>query len=149
MESLFDVTTYNNTIERLNKLTPETVAKWGRMNVAQMLAHCVHAFKVPLSDKKMKRSVLGIMLAWAFKEKLYNDEHWKKSLPTSPDFRIEHECDFEKEKSAVLESVTKFYKAGPMGAGRFPHPFFGSFTPEQWGKSMFKHMDHHLRQFGV
>jgi hypothetical protein len=53
------------------------------------------------------------------------------------------------EKEALLELVNKFYASGPAGITKFPHPFFGSFTPDQWGKSMYKHLDHHLRQFGV
>ncbi|MEO7444004.1 MAG: DUF1569 domain-containing protein [Ferruginibacter sp.] len=149
MESLFDVTTYNHVKERLNNLAPESKAKWGKMNVSQMLTHCQRIFHVPLSEKKLRPSFLGKLLGWAFKEKLYNDERWKNNLPTSPDFRIEHDCDFDKEKETLTSLIDKFYNAGPTGVGKYPHPFFGKFTPPQWGQSMYKHLDHHLRQFGV
>ena len=88
MQSLFDSETYNNTVDRINKLSPETAQQWGKMNVAQMLAHCKEAFKVPMSEKPMPRMLLGYLLGWAFKAKLYNDEPWKKSLPTAPNFII-------------------------------------------------------------
>ena len=149
MQSLFDVTTYNSIKERMNKLTPSSAALWGKMDVAQMLTHCQRAFAVPLSDKKMPRMLLGILVGWAIKSKLYNDEPWKKNLPTSPAFKVTDAREFEVEKQKLSQLIDKFYSAGPTGVGKFPHPVFGSFTKEQWGQAMFKHIDHHLQQFGV
>ena len=149
MLSLFDKNTYTDTINRLNALSPDAKALWGKMNVAQMLAHCKEAFKIPLSDIKPPRMLAGIIFSWMFKSKLYNDKPWGKNLPTSPDFKIKGERDFYIEKLKLSELIAKFYSAGPGGVGKFPHPFFGKFTPEQWGKSMYKHLDHHLKQFGV
>lgn len=149
MQSLYDLTTYNDVVARLNKLTPDTIPGWGKMNVSQMLAHCKEAFRVPLSEHKMPRAFVGRLLGWMVKSKLYNDVPWGKNLPTSPAFRITDEREFHKEKQELLELVNQFYTKGPTGTGRFPHPFFGKYTPDQWGKAMFKHIDHHLKQFGV
>ena len=133
----------------MNKISPECESQWGKMNAAQMLAHCKEAFKVPLSDKPMPRMMLGLLLGWAIKSKLYNEDPWKKNLPTAPNFIIKDERDFNTEKEALMELINQFYTKGPEGVGKFPHPMFGSFTKEQWGKSMYKHLDHHLVQFGV
>jgi hypothetical protein len=149
MQSLFDQSTYLETVDRLNSLSERSIAQWGKMDVSQMLAHCKQAFKVPLSEKKMPRLLLGRLIGWAFKSKLYDDEPWKQNLPTSPDFRIRDKRNFHNEQQDLLDMVTRFYNAGPGNAGKYPHPMFGSFTPEQWGKSMYKHLDHHLRQFGA
>ena len=149
MQNLFDAATYNNIAERMNKISPECESQWGKMNAAQMLAHCKEAFKVPLSDKPMPRMMLGLLLGWAIKSKLYNEDPWKKNLPTAPNFIIKDERDFNTEKEALMELINQFYTKGPEGVGKFPHPMFGSFTKEQWGKSMYKHLDHHLVQFGV
>lgn len=149
MKNLFDGGTYNEIIERINKLTPQSQRQWGKMNVAQMLAHCKEAFKVPLSDKKMPRMFLGLLIGWMIKAKLYNDSPWKRNLPTAPNFIIKDERDFEKEKKELTSLINQFYTGGPGNVGRFPHPMFGSFTTEQWGKSMYKHLDHHFQQFGV
>lgn len=149
MQNLFDTDTYTNMVSRLNSLSPENNAEWGKMNVAQMLAHCKEAFKVPLSEKKLPRLFIGRILGPLVKAKLYNESPWKQSLPTSPNFIIKDARDFNLEKRELLDLVNKFYAAGPMGITKHPHPMFGRFTPEQWGKSMFKHLDHHLRQFGV
>ena len=149
MKNLFDAGVYNEITERINKLTPQSQRQWGKMNVAQMLAHCKEAFKVPLSDKKMPRMFLGLLVGWMVKAKLYNDSPWKRNLPTAPNFIIKDERDFEKEKKELTSLINQFYTGGPGNVGRFPHPMFGSFTAEQWGKSMYKHLDHHFQQFGV
>lgn len=149
MKNLFDQDTYEEIISRLNALTPQTERQWGKMNAAQMLAHCKEAFKMPLSEKKLPRMFIGLLLGWAFKKKLYNDEPWKKGLPTAPNFIIKDERDFEKEKSGLTDLINRFYTGGPEKVGRYPHPMFGNFTSEQWGQAMYKHMDHHLMQFGV
>lgn len=149
MQSLFDVTTFNSIKERINKLSPQSLPLWGKMNVAQMFTHCQRIFNVPLSDKKTPRLLLGMLIGWAFKSKLYDETSWQKSSPTSPAFKVTDSREFEKEKEGLLQLVDNFYKAGPTGINKFPHPFFGKFSPEQWGKGMYKHLNHHLEQFGV
>ena len=149
MKNLFDPETYNEVINRMNALTPDTQHQWGKMDVAQMLAHCKEAFKVPLSEKKMPRMFMGLLIGWVFKKKLYNDDPWKKNLPTAPNFIIKDERDFATEKTELTELVNRFHNGGTEKVGLFPHPMFGTYTSEQWGQSMYKHMDHHLRQFGV
>lgn len=149
MENLFDKDAYNEIIQRLDTLTPQSQRQWGKMEVAQMLAHCKEAFKVPLSDKKMPRMFIGLLIGWMIKPKLYNEDPWKRNLPTAPNFIIKDTRDFEKEKQELITIINQFHKGGPANVGRFPHPMFGTFTSEQWGKSMYKHLDHHLNQFGV
>lgn len=149
MKNLFNKETYDEICNRINALSANSQRQWGKMNAAQMLAHCKEAFKVPLSDKKMPRMLLGLVLGWAIKKKLYNEEPWKKNLPTAPNFIIKDDRDFEKEKKELMDMISAFHNGGPGNVGKFPHPMFGSFTSEQWGKSMYKHLDHHLMQFGV
>ncbi len=149
MKSLFDKDCYEEVVRRMNTLTPSSQRQWGRMDVAQMLAHCKAAFTVPLSDRKMPRSILGLLIGWAIKAKLYNDDPWKKNLPTAPNFIIKDERNFEKEKQELMGMIDRFYNAGPENVGKFPHPMFGTFTSAQWGQAMYKHLDHHFGQFGV
>lgn len=149
MRSLFDTNTYTETVDRINNLSKQLPAQWGKMNVAQMLAHCKEAFKVPLTEKPLPRIFIGRIFGPFIKSKLYNEDPWKQNLPTAPNFIIKDQRDFNKERQELLDLVNKFYAAGPTGISKFPHPFFGNITPEQWGKAMFKHIDHHLNQFGV
>lgn len=149
MKSLFDKTVYEEIISRINNLSAASQRQWGKMDVSQMLAHCKEAFKVPLSDTKMPRMFMGRMLGWMIKPKMYGEGPWKKNLPTAPDFLIRDQRDFETEKKELSDLITEFYTKGSGNVGKFPHPFFGKFTQEQWGKSMYKHLDHHLMQFGL
>ena len=149
VKSLFDKTAYHEIMDRLNTLTPSSPGLWGKMDVSQMLTHCKRAFRVPLSEKPLPRMFIGRVLGWLAKPKLYNDKPWGKSLPTSPAFIVKDKRDFEKEKKALSELVEQFHTKGPDNVGLYPHPFFGKLTKDQWGKSMWKHLDHHLRQFGV
>ncbi len=149
MKSLFDADAYNELLNRLNMLQPGSARQWGKMDVAQMLAHCKVAFGVPLSEKKLPRLLLGRLVGWMIKSKLYDDEPWKKNLPTSPNFIIKEPKDFDVEKQQLAALLRQFHTAGLDGISKYPHPFFGKFTPSQWGMSMYKHLDHHLQQFGV
>ena len=149
MKNLFDKDTHAEIINRINILTANSRRQWGKMNVGQMLAHCKEAFKIPLSDKKMPRTFLGLLIGWIIKNKLHDDNPWKKNLPTAPNFIIKDERDFEKEKQELTILIDRFYHGGPDKVGLFPHPMFGTFTKEQWGKSMYKHVNHHLQQFVV
>jgi hypothetical protein len=149
MKSLFDKATYDEIVSRINSLSAASQRQWGKMEISQMLAHCKEAFKVPLSETKMPRLFMGRMLGWMVKPKMYGEGLWKKNLPTAPNFLIKDQRNFETEKKELSDLITAFYTKGTGNVGKFPHPFFGAFTQEQWGKSMYKHLDHHLVQFGV
>jgi len=149
MLNLFDSHTHQLMIERLNTLSENSPGLWGKMNVSQMLAHCKAAFKIPLTERKLSVAFIGKLIGWAFRQKLYNESLWKKNLPTSPGFKIVDERIFDIEKKQLEELINRFYTLGPEKAGKQVHPLFGKLTPEQWGQAMYKHLDHHFRQFGV
>ncbi len=149
MKNLFDKEAQDEILERLEKLTPESQRQWGKMEVGQMLAHCKEVIKVPLNNKKYPRIFIGRLIGWAMKPTMYNDAEWRKNLPTGLDFIIKDSKEFEVEKKEFTELVNKFYHAGPENITQYPHPFFGNFTSAQWGKSLYKHINHHLVQFGV
>ena len=149
MKSLFDTNTYNETISRLNNLSPQSQRQWGKMDAAQMLTHCKEAVKIPLSDKPLPRMFIGILLGWMMKANYYNEKPWGKNVPTLPGLTIKDERNFETEKQQLIALVHKFHQSGTDKVASFPHPFFGTLTKDQWGKGMYKHLDHHLQQFGV
>ncbi|MBL0356509.1 MAG: DUF1569 domain-containing protein [Chitinophagaceae bacterium] len=149
MKSLFDNTACEEILARINQLSPQSTRQWGKMDVAQMLAHSKEAFKVPLSETAIPRMFIGILLGWIFKKKLYNEEPWKQNLPTAPNFIIKDQRNFETEKKELLSLIEKFHSSNPAVIENIVHPMFGRFTGEQWGKAMYKHLDHHLKQFAV
>lgn len=149
MKSLFDKPAYEEITARMSKLTVESQRQWGKMDVAQMLAHCKEAFKVPLSKRSPPKQYPLALIGWMFKSKLYSNSPWSKGLPTAPNFIIKDERDFENEKAALMVLINAFHHSTPAAIEKIVHPVFGKFTGEQWGMAMYKHLDHHLTQFGA
>jgi hypothetical protein len=134
-------------VVRINKLTADSKPVWGKMNVAQMLAHLQMPLGVADGSHILKRNLMGMILGPLIKRKLYNDTPYKRSLPTAPSFiTVNSEREFEMEKAKLLDQIGRFTEANMVNDR---HPFFGKMTNEQWGRGMWKHIDHHLQQFGV
>ena len=147
IKNLFDPAVKQEVIERLNKLTADTRPLWGKMNVSQMLAHIQMPIRIAFGTHQPQGSFLLRLLGPLFKSQLWNEKPYKRSLPTDPTFVMTgSEREFEKEKSAVLEMVNNFTTENIVGER---HPVFGKFTKENWSKATWKHLDHHLKQFGV
>ena len=149
MKSLFEEATLLEIKNRIEQLRPTTSAKWGRMTVAQMLAHATGGMKMAAGEIHLPRILLGRFLAPFIKFTFYNDMSLPKGINTDKALVISEQRDFEKEQQELLKWVAKFHNGGPTNCTKTPHPFLGKFTPEQWAKGMYKHLDHHLRQFGV
>ena len=133
-------------LSRLDRLTPASQALWGKMNVAQMLAHLQMPMAVALGEHPLKSNFLLRMIGSMMKHKLYDDKPYKRGLPTAPSFRITNDRDFEAEKARVIDFIRRFR---PENIKNTIHPVFGKMSIDQWGKSNWKHLDHHLKQFGV
>jgi hypothetical protein len=149
MKSLFDPTAYAEISQRLDKLHPETQRQWGKMDVAQMMAHCVETLEVATGNKKLKRMPIGYALGWLVKKSYVSEKPFGKSTPTAPSFMVADAREFEHEKSRLKKILKQFHDGGEASATKHPHAFFGTLTPKQWGETQYKHLDHHLRQFGV
>lgn len=149
MKSLFDETTYREVLGRLDKIDSETQPDWGKMNAGQMMRHCQMPLELALGKTTIpKPNFFMKLLMKSFKKGMYDDKLWKKNIPTPKQFRVEDNRDFSKEKSKLTELATEFYGTREQ-TEREPHPAFGYFTYDQWGQMQYKHLDHHLRQFGV
>ena len=149
MKNLFEKEALAEIEQRIQALQPGAAAQWGKMNVAQMLAHCNIAFEYPNKNIKKPRLFMGRLIGWAIKPMIYNDKPTMKNAPTAPEFVMDTQKNFEEEKANLLSAAREFNRLGPTGAGLHPHPMFGRLTPEQWGCFMYKHLDHHLTQFGA
>ena len=147
VKNLFDPDVKQEILERINKLTPNSQQLWGKMNVSQMLAHVQMPIRIAYGTHQPKGSFLLRTIGPLFKSKLWDGVPYKQSLPTDPTFVMTGlEKDFEKEKTAVLELVHRFSHESIVGER---HPVFGKLSKENWSKATWKHLDHHLKQFGV
>jgi len=149
MKSLINQDSNFQIIERINKLTPSTQPQWGKMDVARMLAHCTVGLKIAFGEIKPKSNFLFKIMGKFFKKKIFASESFKKNSPTSKEFIIVDDKDFEEEKAALISYVKKCVEAGTDVFSKNPHVFFGKLTIEEWDELMFRHLDHHLKQFGV
>jgi hypothetical protein len=78
-----------------------------------------------------------------------NDKPFSQNNPTDPQLVVSDQRDFLREREQLKVKVRQFHEGGEAKCTRHPHPFFGSLTPQEWGRGMYKHLDHHLRQFGA
>jgi len=144
---MFDPSVKQEIIDRINKLTAQTQRQWGKMDVAQMLAHVQQPIEVAYGKRELKSHWLLKLIGPLFKTKLYNGQPYKQGLPTDRSYVMTGTVkDFEKEKQQLLEIIDRFHDPNLTDAR---HPVFGTFTKEQWSLATWKHLDHHLRQFGV
>jgi hypothetical protein len=135
---------------RLATLRPDSRAEWGKMTVTQMVAHCSVGIESATGDRQIKRVPIGYLLGPLVRGlALGDDKPMKKNSPTARDFIISGERDLDTERSRLTGLIDKFASGGPAKCTTHPHAFFGKLTAEQWAILMYKHLDHHLRQFGV
>jgi hypothetical protein len=150
MESLFNKTGNQKLIERINLLNNASQAQWGKMNVSQMLKHCQAPLNVAFGELKLKRGLLAILFGGMIKKKLMKDEKpFDRNLPTDKSFIVADKKEFEKEKNELTGLIKRFAEKGPDGLTKDPHPFFGKLSGKEWDVLQWKHLDHHLRQFGA
>ena len=151
MTNLFDATVANRVKTRLRQLDPQSERRWGKMTAAQMLAHCAVSMqwavgevvpeKAPLPARLMGRLVKPMVFR--------DDDPMRKNTPTAKSLIVAGDRDLGKERERLSGLIDKFATGGPAGCTNNPHSFFGKMTPEEWAILTYKHLDHHLRQFGV
>ena len=86
VKDLFDNAVKQEIIDRINKLTPTTQRQWGKMDVAQMLAHCQMPLGVATGKHRLKGSFFLKLIGPLFKSLPYNDKPFKKNLGTDKSF---------------------------------------------------------------
>jgi hypothetical protein len=150
MKNLFEPTAVNEITERMAHLKPDSERQWGKMNVAQMLAHCSSAIGMAEGKVTPPRILLGRLLGpLAKKSLIVKGEPMRRNAMTEKCALVTDERDFMVERQQLRESIDRFASGGPGICTKHPHFFFGPLTPVEWAVLMYQHLDHHLRQFGV
>ncbi len=151
MESIFDKKVTDELATRVSKLTPETQPAWGKMSVAQMMAHCNVAYDEVYAPDKFKTAT-GLKLWFLrtfIKPMVVGEKPYRKNLRTAPEFLIVDERTFQTEHEKLLANIHRAHEDGrEYFEGRLA-PSFGPMTADEWSNLFHKHLDHHLRQFGV
>lgn len=149
MTSLFIPADRESLSRRLAALEPGSVRQWGKMDPAQMLHHCALGLEAGTGDRPMEQLFIGKLLSPFFRGLVLGKRPFSRNGPTHPTFVVSDAQDFERECTRLATLIDRFVQRGPESAGRFTHAFLGRISGDDWGRLMYKHLDHHLRQFGV
>ena len=148
MKTLFASADRDAILSRIASLRPNSERQWGKMNPSQMLCHCAVALEAATGDRPMKQKFLGKIITPFIRSSALGEKPFGKNSPTDPSFVISDERDFAAERTRLVNLIHRFAERGPTFAANETHAFFGKLSGEEWGSLMYKHIDHHLRQFG-
>ncbi len=150
LPNIFSKEVSGQLIQRINSLTPATRPQWGKMNAAQMMAHINVSYEMVFEDQHAKPNFLMKMILRLFVKKMVTNEvPYKRNSKTAPAMVIADEKDFEQEKSRLVTYINETVK---LGEGYFDNKVshsFGKMTIVEWNNMFYKHLNHHLVQFGV
>lgn len=150
MKNIFDKEVSDEFISRINNLNSESEKLWGTMDSAQMLAHCNVTYEMIYEDKHPKaKGFKKILLKLLVKPIVTNNKPYKKNSPTAPQFKMKSAKNFEEEKNRLVSFVKKTQELGPNFFENKESNSFGKLKSKEWNAMFYKHLDHHLNQFGV
>ena len=149
-KNIFLLSDANEVITRIQQLNPDSQPLWGKMTVGQMLAHCNVTYEMVFDNIHPKpNSIVRFILKLFIKNTVVNEVPYKHNSSTAPQFIIKDSKDFEKERVRLVNYI---YKTQELGEAHFDGKeslSFGALTKSEWNNMFYKHLDHHLRQFGV
>lgn len=146
MKTVFDKSTIAELIARIDTLDENSKPLWGKMNIYQMLKHCVLCEEMYLGKQQYKRKFIGRLFGRIALRNLLKDENpIQRNAPTADAFIVtETTGDIIAEKKKWISLIEEY---GQYNNDGLQHWFFGKMTREQVGYFVYKHTDHHLRQF--
>lgn len=148
--NLFTKAVSDQLVSRINQLTPETQQQWGKMNVAQMMAHCCVAYETVYTDKHPRPNAFArFLIRLLAKSTVTGPKPYPKNGRTAAHFVISDERDFESEKGRLIDFINKTQQLGESHFDGKESHSMGTFTLDEWNSLFYKHLDHHLTQFGV
>jgi Protein of unknown function (DUF1569) len=149
MKSLFENSSTMEINNRIERLSPDSESQWGKMNAAQMLAHCSAWMEMAAGLNSPPRSFIGRIFGKMAKKSVLGEEPIRRNMPSEKSLIMTGERDFTGERQRLLNWVDRFSTGGPEQCTTHPHCFFGPMSPNEWAIMGYKHLDHHLRQFNA
>jgi hypothetical protein len=150
LPNIFSKEVSEQVINRINTLNPATKAHWGKMSVDQMLAHCCVSYEMAYENKHPKPGGFArFMLKLFVKGLVVNEKPYPKSGRTAPAFLITDHRNFEVEKKRLVDYIRKTAELGEKQFDGKESLSFGKLTINEWNNLFYKHIDHHLKQFGA
>ena len=150
LPNIFTKPIADDVIERINRLTPTTQPQWGKMSVSQMLAHCCVAYEMVYEPEKHPKpgALMRFIIKAMAKNMVVSETPYKRNSKTAPAFVITGYVNFDKEKARLIGYIQKTQELGESHFdGRESHSF-GVLSIQEWNNMFYKHINHHLTQFG-
>ena len=147
MKSAHSADVRSELVERVNRLEPGTPAKWGKFTAPRMVCHLSDSLRMAIGDLDVASKNLPVRF-FPLKQLLIYMVPMAKGLPTAPELiaRTTDAWAGELEEFATLLAT---FARHPQSAPWPDHPAFGRMSRNDWGVLVYRHSDHHLRQFGV
>lgn len=147
MKSMWQPEANQELLARLSTLRPDSPAQWGKMDCSRMLTHVTDGMRMAIGELQVvpKSSPLKLppirhMIIYWFP--------FPKGAPTAPELIERTPCEWEREVGQFKEVLAKF--AANCERTDWPeHPAFGKLSAKDWGALIYKHIDHHFKQFGA
>jgi hypothetical protein len=150
LPNIFTTTVSDNVIQRINHLNPGTQPNWGKMDVAQMLAHCNVTYELVYETKHPKPNFVMKLILKSFVKKLVtSDTPYKRNSQTAPAFLIKDPKNFDAERKRLISYISKTQQLGETHFDNKVSHSFDALNKSEWNNMFYKHLDHHLTQFGV
>jgi hypothetical protein len=150
LPDIFNKEVSDQVIARIHHLNASSSPQWGKMSVAQMLAHCCVTYEMVYTDKHPKPNFfMKLMLKTLVKNNVVNEKQYKHNSPTAPQFIIKDEKDFNYEKARLVDYIARTQAIGGAAFEQKESHSFGKLSRIEWNNMFYKHLDHHLTQFGV
>ena len=146
---IFDPAVTQALCDRIGRLLPTSSPGWGRMHVAQMLAHCCTPYEQLRGEKGGGPMILRWLARTFVKAAVVGEAPFKPNLPTPKSFVIADQREFTRERDRLLECIRAHHGEGRTAFEGRVHVTFGPLGAREWSNLLWKHLDHHLRQFGV
>lgn len=150
MQSVFDQAVVDALIVRIDSLSPSTRGQWGKMSVDQMLAH-VNVPYIMVYDNTFPKPgpIKAFILKLFVKGAVVGPKPYARNTPTAPEFKMAGKKDFAREKDRLVGYLRRVQQDGAAAFEGRPSHSFGPLTSTEWNTLFYKHLDHHLIQFGV
>lgn len=146
MKTIWDSSTRRELQERLGRLTAQSERQWGTMTAPRMVAHLVDAMRMATGEIQVPSKKLPIRFT-PLKQLIIYALPFPKGAPTAPQLVSRAPASWASE-CATLETMLQQLPDRRRSLAP-EHPAFGALTAKQWGVLIYRHMDHHFRQFGV
>lgn len=147
MKSIWYAPVREEILNRLDNLQPESAARWGRFTAPQMVSHLTEAARMAFGDLQVKPR--NLPLRWfPLKQLVIYVLPFPKGAPTAKELVSRTPGHWHDDLDALRTLVRRF-ETEPVERAWPEHPAFGPLDAKQWGILVYRHSDHHLRQFGV